>query len=646
MKINKVKKKFILIIVIFVLMYFKINVFAYELEKGIYHITNPINGTNMYVNEKGKPLLVDNSNNTTIDEIRDIFTKEIIYVYKEFSLVGKRKAILDYHDKEYYDEDDLENDLNEEHYKEDSEYDYVDYNDVYYYDENLGDMVLNDSKIIDGPKINNIYINKYGIDVSNIFLNAGEVCCAFSSVILFENLVYYDTNINMYKELTEITNENEVKKYDSFSVETFYDYLFIYTYSDSGYNIYVYDKNMNFIKKFKNQPLNVISDINKNQYLKIYNDKNNLYIYYDKKFNEISQIDENDLTNFNELKNISEEMTFEVDNIKRTTKLDNGVIINDLVSNKGIKIKIDNKKYYYFLIEDYAILYDERGIKFKIFYNQNNVSFEVYKNFILGKGVNNEKYLYTIDFRSIDSGNVIKSIFDGKYYYIENKTKNYNNKTVYEFTIYKADEYGSFDFYDLEPVSHTHGRMVGIYDDKYLVTRNDNEIIVYDSDIEQIKYLSGNQFSEVHIGNKKYYSINEANNYKIISDDFQNILYDGIYSIPFISNKYMLILKNNEYILLDENLDEVKKIKNNKNIYIPFVTDEYIVIYGENDLYNFYNIKTNKIILRLKYVGKKTDKYFTFQNGFNYGFMDNDLNVIFSYSVFDNFNDMNYDYDY
>ena len=53
--------------------------------------------------------------------------------------------------------------------------------------------------------------------------------------------------------------------------------------------------------------------------------------------------------------------------------------------------------------------------------------------------------------------------------------------------------------------------------------------------------------------------------------------------------------------------------------------------------YSFYKINEGEKLKNYRYIGNLKDDYFTFANGFYYGLMDYDFNVICQYSIFDSF---------
>lgn len=75
------------------------SVFSKSLSTGLHRIRNQRTGTILYVNSDGRIVVTSNDNNSSLNEIRDAFTKEIKYV---------TKIIKSNHTSKYYNNSDTE----------------------------------------------------------------------------------------------------------------------------------------------------------------------------------------------------------------------------------------------------------------------------------------------------------------------------------------------------------------------------------------------------------------------------------------------------------------------------------------------------------------------------------------------------------
>ena len=656
MKYLKSNKKILLILIFIFFINIKFNIFAINLKKGIYEIKNHYNNTTIFIDESSN-ILLEGNNFNKVGSIKDIFTGEILYIYKKYETAGNLEVK---EEKIYYGDPDSED---------------------YYIDYKEG--------IKNKIKFDDIYIDKNLKNVSNIFNNK-EVIATFDEIIIFNDATYYDRNLNQYKEINEIKNDfsNENKIFNNlYSENTFKNYIFFSARDDSYGTVYTYffDKNMNLIKKITNYEFrNFYHDKNNNLYLlfnKIYSDnknplaqkifinekfdildiddyekdnKNTIYFNNGIFYNVGKNINKNDNINNKLFKNInnnfdkyiSEKINLKTDNINLTTTLNNGVIINDFVCENSLLIDIDDKKFYFFYYLNIGYIYDENGIRRKIIDGLDFKSFKKVGNFIVGL-YDKDQYIYDINFKFIKKCYNVKSLFGGKYYYL-----GYNN----------SKKKGSIDYqgfiYDEKienELTGFGGTYVKEFDNKYLVIANglNGKITVYDDDFKIINQFDGNKFDyePYIISNNIYYMMWNNKNGFLVSSDFKKIFFKNINlvhqkSVNFdgekvdLENKIFIRTISNKYIVLDENLNEICSFDD----YVSEFNNKYIIVFNDEKLYDLYDMNKNKILSNFKYIGDLEDEYFTFQNGFYYGLMDYNMNVICKYSIFNNFDNENYDY--
>ena len=104
---------------------------------------------------------------------------------------------------------------------------------------------------------------------------------------------------------------------------------------------------------------------------------------------------------------------------------------------------------------------------------------------------------------------------------------------------------------------------------------------------------------------------------------------------------YLVINKKNETDLYDKNLKLFKKFDRNIEFWYAYDDCKYRSFTDKNtNREGIIDDKFNIVVDNLKRATDvRNDSYFTFQNGFKYGFMDYKGNILISFSIFDSFND-------
>ena len=128
-----------------------------------------------------------------------------------------------------------------------------------------------------------------------------------------------------------------------------------------------------------------------------------------------------------------------------------------------------------------------------------------------------------------------------------------------------------------------------------------------------------------------------AKPFTLYNDKFEPIL-ENLESVEMYAyDDYMVVVDSEGTKFIDKDFNVVKKldrkldIKSWYNDVTTFKTFEDLETGRMGIIDKDYNIVVDK----LKYVGLMEEKYFTYQNGFEYGFMDYEGRPIIKYSIFD-----------
>ena len=100
------------------------------------------------------------------------------------------------------------------------------------------------------------------------------------------------------------------------------------------------------------------------------------------------------------------------------------------------------------------------------------------------------------------------------------------------------------------------------------------------------------------------------------------------------------IVTNQGTDLLDKNLSSVKHFDKKLRIdnWYPDA-NHYSFTDKDTNMMGVLDLDFNIVVDNLKAVSEMTDKYFVFVNGFKYGFMDYEGNILFDFSIFDSMRD-------
>lgn len=160
-----------------------------------------------------------------------------------------------------------------------------------------------------------------------------------------------------------------------------------------------------------------------------------------------------------------------------------------------------------------------------------------------------------------------------------------------------------------------------------------NVIKKFDEKIVLDKYEKFDKAFFTDSSNKNYES---RDKYNLYDDKFKLIMENVVNINCYTYDDYLVVADTDKTYILDKNLNKIKTFDRSLDL----------VHYDDDvDYYNFTDLKTNRqgiidnnfniIIDNMKYVGSLQKDYFTYLNGFKYGFMDYNGNVIYSYSIFD-----------
>ncbi len=163
----------------------------------------------------------------------------------------------------------------------------------------------------------------------------------------------------------------------------------------------------------------------------------------------------------------------------------------------------------------------------------------------------------------------------------------------------------------------------------------------YDFNLNLVKKIDEKSFvSRIEKFDKTYFLDNADEKYSSkeiynIYDDKLNIIFENVNASDFYTfDDYVVIEKNGETLIYD------------KDFSIKKTFDRKLSFYGDNVKYfSFLDKTTNRygiiddafniIVDNLKRIEFLKEDYFTYMNGFKYGLMDYNGNILYSFSIFD-----------
>ena len=277
----------------------------------------------------------------------------------------------------------------------------------------------------------------------------------------------------------------------------------------------------------------------------------------------------------------------------------------------------------------------------------------------------------------ISSSNVteIRKIINGEYYLFK-FGKNIQLLFDKNFKTMRGTNYKTRSVRYIDDLEGIISKEIG---EKYILTYektnnkyNKVNLKIYDKNLKLVKYFEQvNNIIDFKIDNKYYYYIVDwnqgINNLDIYNDNFKLVTnkdekYNNIYNMAdngeewsegesemdrlIELNKYAVIYNDNMLKYVDKEFKTVLQIKINNNLTPKYLSDKYVIIekYDEGKwqdnssyTYDLYIVGENKKLTDYKFIGNIKDDHFTFLNGFYYGLMDYDFNILCQYSIFDSF---------
>lgn len=636
MKKNRIKLNRIIFVIISIL-FMSISLlnilYAAPLKKGIYEIKNHRKGGSMYVDETGK-IILKSEPKVEISAIRDLFTDEIGMLLKRYEKLYEDSSV-NYHINEYG---------NEEYERIYTELipARTEYYDLYGNKINLDRDVIaivNENVILSNGQVVNMLLNaKYKLkEVKNESPNIVYSANAFDDKVLIS-------------EKERIYNDKSV-------------------ICDSKWVLYLYDKNLNFLKKFddyvaygeysskdgqKRISLSHLTKAGIDEYGNFSEDTEQKFL------NEDLEIESYD-------RSINDLLKFETDieNLEATV-LDGEkkVKLNDIDIKSCKRIVMGKDTYYYVHTEtgSFHYIYNDKGSRVKVF---NDATSEPYKviysddvcvammngidksTVVLDKNFSTVQVFYPT---SSNKNNVtISRIFGGKYYLVNNESV-YNTNFKVEFKPSSTCKV-LFDKYLFET-----GVKSKVLDSNLKEIKKFNRIIKSVETIDmngKIFYeISSKDFTSILDSNFNEILLFEKNKVDIFRQGLTDYFLDGISYKYDGSSRHILFFYDKKVNIVNLDFKKVEEFEIEDDQYISgcFTADngeDYISFHRdyEND-YSLYKVGTGYVLKNFYFIGDMKKDHFTFANGFYYGLMDYDLNILCQYSIFDKMDEDNTPYDW
>lgn len=450
-------------------------------------------------------------------------------------------------------------------------------------------------------------------DLEGNLLFEGEDFDSLNSV--GDKILYSSSN----KCYTFDTKEKELKTID-FDTYIAFDndkiVFYNYRYSDKAHIIDIYNKDLTFIKSIDGYSVDYIQKLDGATYLllsKISNDDKDLYNYLDSDCNVLFHHD------------VENKISFDSKEAEHRFMYDNKVFTYDMIKKEYIST-------------DSEITNEEKA-KLKIeldpYYNndtnrETDPNIEMFEKNIKADYVNAQAYAY--------NGKKIYVVeIEREFIPDKNTEDEYTQTGVYlsYSNIYDSDTNlikERLKNVDIEPLKY--GFIVS--EDK-----------VYDFDMKLIRELPPTaNLQKVQIDNNVYLydgvdeRYEEKNSQNLYDINFNTIFADCENIVITYDSNWIFVTDHNTTKMYDKDLKMIKDLKRKIKVISWQYNDSYIVFTDMNKgRYGVLDRDGNVVIDKLKMIESLRSDYIVYMNGFKYGIMDYNKNIIVSVSIFDDLKD-------
>ena len=318
-------------------------------------------------------------------------------------------------------------------------------------------------------------------------------------------------------------------------------------------------------------------------------------------------------------------------------------------------IDYNEKDWYNYMDDHFNFLFDE-DVRTVVYNSDNSIAtvnrddIEFDYDFVNRKQVgetrayagyeNNFERLRIIKDKYEATASYIKTINSPAYDYVD--TRYYEGKVLF-FGHNYIDKEPSLDVYDERANLLLKAEdLTSVFEDEGLFLLDYQTL--YDFDLNVVKKFDTkiildrySKFGKVFFADSNDDNYQDRETFNLYDIDF-NILIPEVTKInTYLSDDYIILSKKKNTYILDKNLNPTKTI-----------VDRRLNInhwYNDVKYYNFKDLDTNRagvmdpdfniLVDGLKSATYLQEKYFTYLNGFKYGLMDYEGNVLLSYSIFD-----------
>ena len=448
-------------------------------------------------------------------------------------------------------------------------------------------------------------------DLDGNFLFETENFASLNSVD--DKVIYsYDNNCYIYD-----TKEKELKKYDFDTYTSFLDDKIVfsnYRYSDRNKVIDIYDKEFNLIKSIVGYEVDNEKAYGNQNYLllsRLGNDGDSIYNFLDSDCNLLFDVDVENRTGVDE---DSTEILFLYDNKEFSYDMAKKEYISSVSEitkeqKQVLKAEIDPYRLEGYMEENDANMNKVKASlpnqdAYVTSYDYNNKKIyvaEVERNYVVATNSKNEIYEEAVSYSNIYDSNanlLAERLIDIEMEPLDNGYIVSNNK-VYDFDMRFVRDLP--DTYDIERIN--------IDDRTYFLDRVDQD---YNNKNSQNLYDS---------------------NFNTVFEDCENI-------ILTYERDWIFVTDHNSTKMYDKELNIIKDLHRKIEALSWQYTDNYIAFMDLNTKRYGILEKDGKVLIdNLKKIDSLRKDYFVYMNGFRYGIMDYDKNVIVSLSIFDDIKD-------